>query len=496
MKSNYFVSSFIWSLISKIINAAIQFITVPLLLNYFGINQYGILTLAIATNAYMQLLDLGINIGAIKFYSQWKIDKNYELIDRVGRTSLSFYGIIGIVNSLILILIAYFGENLFVLTHVQFQQFQIILLLLSAFSIINWATTVFTQLLTADEQIGFVQKVTILKVFLNVIAVAFTLWLKLSLVGYFFIFLVGNSVIIFPYYFRCVKSGLLSTFMPLFFWKDFKLVFKYSISIFLMSLFQYTASQSRPIILGIFSNKGVSILSEYRIIEVFPIFIYSIGGLLTMILLPKASKFVYQNNVGKIQQLAYDGTTYSSILVSVLCFPIILCSKEIITLYVGVQYNYLSQWLSLWCFIIIIFLHNTPIASLVLATGKTRMLIVSSSISCIISIIINALLCEKFGVGSAIIGFGIYIIIQMSFYYFYFNSKVLNLSSLSVFKSFIKPIVLASILFIVINLIKINYQNMILISVLKVIIWLGLYLCGLFLLKILKFKSIANLLIN
>ena len=70
------------------------------------------------------------------------------------------------------------------------------------------------------------------------------------------------------------------------------------------------------------------------------------------------------------------------------------------------------------------------------------MLVYSSAIACIISLMVNAVLITDFGVGAAIIGFIVYTMIQMSFYYFYFNNKVLNLESLKVFKSFIVPTLL------------------------------------------------------
>jgi O-antigen/teichoic acid export membrane protein len=137
----------------------------------------------------------------------------------------------------------------------------------------------------------------------------------------------------------------ITKFSPYFNWESFKPVFRYSLAIFAMGLFQMTATQSRPIILGIFSTQGVDILAEYRIIEVFPIFVISIGGMITSILLPKSSKFIHTNNTEKISKLAYQGTFITSIIVCFLTIPIIIVSKEILTLYVGVEYAFLSKWL-------------------------------------------------------------------------------------------------------------------------------------------------------
>ena len=267
-------------------------------------------------------------------------------------------------------------------------------------------------------------------------------------------------------------------------------MFKYSLAIFAIGLFSFTATTSRPLVLGIFSAKGVSILSEFRVIEVFPIFIISIGGMLVSILLPKTSKIVQENNRDKINKLAYVGTKYTSILVSFLCFPIILNARELLVLYVGESYSHLAVWLSLWVFSLILYLHNSPVSSLVLATGKTRMLVFSSAISCIISIIINATLCEYFGVGSAVIGYLVYVVIQMLFYYFYFNEKVLGLNSSYVFKSFIFPTLIGFGVMLAIELINmpINWPILLLLIV-KSMLWIIAYSFLIVFFKIIDIKK-------
>ena len=95
---NYYVSSFAWSTISKILNAILGFISVPLLLGYYGKTEYGLLSIATACNGYMHLLDLGMNTGAVKFYSQWKTEDKIDKIYKVARTNISFYLAIASIN--------------------------------------------------------------------------------------------------------------------------------------------------------------------------------------------------------------------------------------------------------------------------------------------------------------------------------------------------------------------------------------------------------------
>jgi len=492
MKSSfkYVANSFIWSSIAKILNAALKFISIPLLINYFGKDNYGLIALAVSANAYMQLLNMGMNTGAVKFFSQWIDSKNYELINRVTRTNLTIYTGLGIINAVVLLILAWKGDAVFNITSEEFVTFRYLLYILAGVSIFNWTSFVFNQLLIADEKIAYTQKVLSVRNILNLVIVLFTIHFKWGIIQYFLYDSVISMLVVLPYYLKSKHRNLIQTIIPGFFWKDFSVVFRYSLAIFAMSIFQFTATSSRPLILGMFSNQGASILADYRVVEVFPIFIISIGGILISILLPKTSQAIQRNDRKTIEKIAYEGTKYTSILVAMLCFPIILNAKELLTLYVGEDYSHLSIWLSLWVFTLTLFLHNSPVSSLVLATGKTRMLVYSSAIACIISIIINAVLTQKFGVGSAVIGYLVYIIIQMSFYYFYFNTKVLGLNSVKIFKAFIMPTLSGLLLLGIIHVFKLDFNNLILSIALKSFIWLLSYFFLLLAIKAIDFKQI------
>lgn len=489
----YVAGAFAWGVVTKFLDAAIKFLTIPLLLGYFGKEEYGLLTLAIATNAYMHLLDMGLNTGGIKFFSQWLASGNYNLVYRVARTNISFYLIIGLVNSIVLLFIATWGRGLFNVTHGEFVTFRYLLYILATFSIVNWITFVFNQLLIADERIAFTQQMASVRSLLGLAAVGATALFKWSLIQYFVTYVAVHASVIFPYIYLCKRRKLISSILPAFYWEDFTVVFKYGLAILAMAVFQFTATHSRPLILAMFSSEGVVILTEYRIIEVFPIFIISIGGMMLSIFLPKTSRAIQNNDRRTIERIAYEGTKYTSILVALLCFPIMLSARELLMLYVGVEYSYLSPWLFLWVFTLTLSLHNSPVSSLVLATGRTKMLVFSSACACITSVVINMMLTREYGVGSAVIGYLIYIIIQISFYYLYFNRKVLGLKSSKVFKSFIIPTCLGLVCFVAVYFIKIEIDLLILKIVVKTIIWGLFYLLLLLCFKVVEIKRNVQL---
>lgn len=439
-RNNYYFTSFFWSTLSKVLNAVVGFITVPLLLGYFGKAEYGLLSIATACNGYMHLMDLGMNTGAVKFFSQWAAEGNRDKIFRVARTNITFYIIISIINVLGLLVLAFVGENLFSVTHEQFLQLRMCFFILALFSTISWVSTAFNQLLVADKQIAFTMKVNSIQTLCKMLLIAVTIWGSLSLSEYFFILTLIVSVAIIPFVLRCKKCNLIESIMPAQYWSDFKIVLNFSLSLFALALFQTTASQSRPLVLSMFCEKGADAVTDFRIIEVVPSFIIMLSGSFMSIFLPKTSEMIVRNDQEEITSFVKKWTTLTTIIVCVLCFPFIISNQEIISAYVGTDYSYLGRWMALWCAFLIIQLHSTPAFSLVLANGKTKVLVYSTAFACIISIVVNAFLCKSVPVGSAVIGYSTYMILLILVYYLYFYKKYLNLNRWLLIKAFALPI--------------------------------------------------------
>ncbi|WP_031529050.1 MATE family efflux transporter [Dyadobacter crusticola] len=473
--SKYVALAFIWGLIAKVLDAGMKLFTVPLLLHHYGSTNFGVISLAISVNAYLQLLDLGINTGAVKFFSQWIKEGKRELVDSVARTSISFYGLVGVVNALILLLIAFYGIDLFKVSGKQAEVLQNMLFILAGFAIFNWATSVFSQLLVANEKIYYIQQINMARSVVSFLAVLFTIYFKLSLISYFILFTGINSLVFVPFYIVSKRDKLISGFKPALDFNNFLVIFRYSIAIIAMGIFQMTASKSRPIILSIFANEGLKAVAEFRILETITIFVISLGGMFSSIFLPKTSRLVLEKDKTAMENFAYESTLYTSIICVLLCAPFMLCAEEIITIYVGVQFAFLSKWLIAWMIVILSYLHSSPVNSLLLAKGRTKTLVYSTAFSCIVSLCVNALLSTRIGVGAAIIGHSVYILIQMSLYYLYFNNKILGLRSWLVFKSFIVPAAIGGVSIFAVTLLPFEFENLFFQCIIKSTVFLILF---------------------
>ncbi len=498
MGANYYVSSFFWSTLAKILNAILGFFSVPLLLGYYGKTEYGVLSIATACNGYMYLLDLGMNTGAVKFFSLWKSEGKQTLIYQVARTNISFYLLVACFNIIVLLFLALWGEKLFSVSHEQFLQLRICLFIIAAFSVFSWITTVFNQLLIADKKISFTMQVQCVQIVLKLFLVFIVLWLNLSLSVYFFCLTAILALLLIPYAVKCLKDQLIDSLKPAIYWQEFRIVLTFSISIFALSLFQMTAAQSRPILLSIFSYNGAETVSEYRILEVIPQLIIMIGGTFSGIFLPRVSEMIARGNQQDIEQFAYRWTTLTTILANALCIPFILCASDILSAYVGVEYVGLSKWLVIWCLTVLIQIHTTPCNALVIAYGRTKLLVITSAIACILSMMINIMLCSRYEVGSAIVGYFVYVLIVISLYYIIYYRRLLNLDRWKMFRCFIVPTLLSLVVLAIVSLIPIRIEwfsilgermQYICMCIIKSLLWLISYLVILYESHVINLKS-------
>lgn len=437
--NNYYFSSFFWNTFQKVLAAIVGFVSVPLLLGFYGKEQYGILSLATACNSYMHLLDLGMNVGAVRYFSLWRSQGKNDRINRVARTNITFYGFIAIINALLLMGVAWLGESLFAVSHVQFMQLQTCLAIIASFSLLSWGATTFNQLLVADKQIAYTAQVQSALTLLKLLLIWCALKFQISLSLYFVIFTAIVSFAVVPYIYRCLKSKLIDSIKPALYWKDFNIVLTFSLSIFALSLFQMTAIQTRPIILGVFASDGATVNAEYRIIEVIPQFITMIAGTLSSIFLPKTAELIASCDFHAISSFAYRWTIIATVITNMLCFPFILGTEEVISAYVGHEYSYLSTWMISWIVCTMINMHNSPSYSLVMALGKTKVLVYVCGFSAVFSILANALLAKILGVGSAVVAYYIYVIFVLSVYYVYYYKKYFCIRGQKLLSTFLLP---------------------------------------------------------
>ncbi|RXG12926.1 O-antigen/teichoic acid export membrane protein [Leeuwenhoekiella aestuarii] len=497
------ISDSLLGILSKLIDALAKFFTIPMLIGYFGKGDYGLISLAFSLNAYLRLMDMGMNIGSIRFFSMWIVEKKWDKISNVSRSSIVFYGGIGLLNTIIFILLGIYSEFFFSIDESQVLIFKYLMFILAFSTVFNWTSSVVKQLLIANDQIAWVNKTNIISsVFIFGTAVC-AIYFKLSLPTYFLLYILATMVVI-PlniHKLRIFGIPLTKLLVPRWFAADFKIILNYSLAIFAMGFFQFSADNLRPILLGRFASKGVEVLTEYRVIQTITAIVIAFGGVFIQTLLPHASKLYASNDTLRIQNTIFTGTKYISAFLGLVVFGLIASAEELLNIYVGPEYTHLTIWLQLWLVTVYIAMHNSPVASLILASGKTRFLVISSGIACIITIPITIFFANTLNVGAAVIGYLAYVILVISAYYFYYIPFVLKLEARKIFiNAFLPSLAVGVISYLLTELFRVYFiiENALLSITIMAIVFAVIYLSFtlIFTIRVNEFKSLIQKLLK
>lgn len=428
--SNKIIKGVAWTSIVNIVNGIYGFVSVPILIAYFGKSNYGLIGLAMSINIYLRLMDLGFNSTNIRFFSNWIATKQYSKVNLLFKTSISFYGVIGLINSLALVGMSFFTNQIFALAPGQDIILKHLLIILAISAFISWYTSCFDQLIKANEQVAWTQQLLLLPKVIQMVVLGLTVLFLLNIEWYYALTTFALVVQI-PFMVRKIKVLCpYINFKPHFNIGVFKEVFVYSINIFSFGIFQFSILNLRPVFLGIESSPEA--IADFRIMNGIVNIVILVGGAFLSAILPSASKVVALNDKSAQDKIIYQGTKFITITLCFCCFGVLCVVPELIQLYVGKSYLYLSYWLDLWL-LTTLGTHNQAISSLILAQSDIRSITYCTILSSIIGLLVCWFTIPLYSVGGTVIGYGMYLLIQLLFYYLYYWPQKMQINSKRVF---------------------------------------------------------------
>lgn len=469
-------TGYAWTTLVNIINGVYGFISVPILIAYFGKADYGLIGLALSVNVYLRLMDIGMTITNIRYFATWITNGNTERVNRLLQTSMVFYGSIGLINGAVLLIVSFFVDSFFNLTPEQVPILKTLLYILAISAVISWLTSSLEQLIKATENVGWAQKMTLLPKTLQIVILVLTVTVGFSIEVYYALTTFSMFAVL-PFFVRKIKQLCPYVNFKLSFDKDiFKEILPYSLQIFSFGFFQFTIVNLRPVLLGMQST--TSSVADYRILNGIVQIVIMLGGSFINIMLPSATKAVARKDKEAREKIAYQGTKYITVAISFMCFAVMSVSPELLTMYVGKEYLYLTIWLDLWL-LTTLATHNQAISSLILAGAKIKAVTINTTVSAIIGLIVCWYLIPVYDVGATVIGYGTYLLLQLLFYYLYYWPQKLHINSMRVFiTSFLPYSLLGLLVVIFIRNIPSISSVLLLDVVIKIIIFVLLYSIG------------------
>lgn len=440
--SKKIVSATIWTTALNIVNAVYGFISVPILINNFGKAEYGLIGLAVSVNVYLQLMDMGFTNTNIRFFSSWLTKGEQDKVKKGFQTGIFFYGVIGLINTIAMFVVAFFSDTLFNVTAEQDVILKHLFYILALTAFLSWISSCFEQLVKATENVAWYQQRLLFTKILMIIVLIVTIFFKLSIELYY-IFTCLATLAIIPLAYKKIKSDLpYVSFLPKWDKTIFKEILPYSLTVFSFAFFQFTFFQLRPVLLGV--RGTVESVADYQVLNGITNVVQLFSGAFIGILLPSTAKIVAEKNMDAYYRVAYDGTKYISILKNFCCFGLMAVGADLITLYVGLDYINLLPWLCLWL-VCMLGSHNQAISSLIFAGSDVKALSVSSALATTSGIIVCWITIPIYNVGGTVCGFITYTIVQQVFFYFYYWPKKMMINSLLVFTKSFAPFVFCGV---------------------------------------------------
>lgn len=458
--SKKIVSGVVWSTIVNMVNAVYGFIAVPILINHFGKAEYGLIGLAMSVNVYMNLMDMGFNSTNVRFFSTWLAQNKHERLLKGFQTSLSFYSVIGLINAVVLLVVACFSNAIFNVTTAQDTILKHLFYILAVSAFCQWFSSCFDQIIKATENVAWIQKRTLVTKILMIVALVSTVLFDFSIEVYFILTCLAQLAIV-PMSIGMIKKQIpYISFMPKWDKQSFREMLPYCMNIFSFSLFQFSFYNLRPVFLGI--QGSVESVADYRILNGIIGIVTMLGGAFIGILLPSTAKVVANHDKASYYKVAYDGTKYISILICFCCFGMMSVGPEVLTLYVGKSYLYLISWFNLWL-LCTLGTHNQAISSLILAGDDIRAISYSSIVASVVGLILSWILIPQYQIGGVCIAFAVYCIIQLLFFYcYYWPIKMKINSRIVLLNCFLPYVFLGGGLYKVMQLINFSTNSLVL----------------------------------
>ena len=394
-------------------------------------------------------MDMGLTSTNVRFFSNWLAKNDDTKVRKLFSTCTAFYGFIGLINAIVLVVIYFFSAEIFNVSQEQDSILKNLLLILAVSAFVNWATSCYNQIIQATENVAWTQKRLLVTKLLMIAALGVTVLCDLSITLYFFLTVLCNWVILPRVVSKIKEVAPMVSFFPKFDKAVFKEILPYTLNIFSFTIFSYSFMNLRPIFLGMQGTPND--VTDFKVIMGIYGIIMTVSNIFLSTLLPTSSKAIANNDQKAFDRIAYDSTKYIMLFISLCVFGMLSIAKDLVIVYVGEDYLHLMPWLV--CLLLTLLTnHIMGISSLILGGSNIKPLSRMTAVSAVTGLIVAWFTIPYYGVGGTVIASVVYSLMQIVFYYIYYWPNVMKINSWFIFNKIVLPVsVFSSIIYIAVS---------------------------------------------
>ena len=445
----------ILSYITIIVNTLVQLVYTPYLIRTLGQSEYGLFSLVSSIIGYLSILDLGFGNAIVvytsKFIAQSKTNEEKKLH---GMFSL-IYKIMSLIIIILGIVLYFNVENIFhnSMTSIEIHKAKILMLILTFNLAMTFFFTIYSSIISAYEKFTYQKLIALLSILLKPLFMVPLLMLNFKSITMSITITVINIIVLLSNYFYCRKKlkikikfcGIDKVLL--------KIVFGYSIWLFLGSIVDRVNWSVDQVILGVVS--GTAAVSVYSVATTFNNLFINLSTAISNVMLQKMTKLISHN-------VSNEKITNEFIKIGRLQFYImflittgfIIFGKNFIILWAGKKY--VTSYYVTLCLVIPAFfslIQNSGL-SIMQAMNKYKFKSISSIIMAIFNIVISIFLAKRYGAIGAAIGTTISLIICNTILINIYYYKEIKINVMAFWKNITKLAISYLPLIIVIVILK------------------------------------------
>ena len=455
------------SYINMALGSLIPMFYTPIMLELLGKSEYGLYKLSSSATSYLSLVSFGVGAALVRYLVKYRAKDDIEGESRIlGLFNIIFLVISGIALSLGLLLAfnlhLFYGDSL---DQEQLNEMQIIVVLLTISTALNFSATPYASIVSSHERFLFLQGINIISTVLIPVAHLIVLFLGFKAVAMTVNTLVLNIIIRLSYivYVKlCLKIKASYHNMPTGLIKEILL---FSFWVFVSDVVNQLYNATDTVIIGMIPALATTGVAVYNVGAVFSSmmnsFTYGIRGVLT----PKINMKVFKGATNtELTDLMIRFGRLQAYIVSLICCGFIAFGTHFIKLWAGEEYHD-AYWVAILTMIpLCIPLMQNVALQIIRAQNKHRFRSLVFLAVAIINVIGTWFCVHYWGIiGAAAVSGIAYMIGPVLIMNWYYKSKIgLEIGRFwkSIFPIFICPIILCTLS--VVTQLFISFDNWIL----------------------------------
>lgn len=248
--------------LSRLVSLAVSFCLFPFILKHVGKETYGVYLIATTITGYFGLLDLGVMSSLTKYVSEYNGRKDSRGVINILNASFSFYMVIGVIIALLSFISALYFDKFFKIEPANILIFRQLFIAAGIFALASWPLSTFRGAIQGMNLWNIDSSVNILTQIFNALVTLAVFSLDYGIVQLFVatkvLTILGNII----FYYAIKRRLNFKIEFPYMGSDTYKIIFNFSIFIFLASMVSMLIYQMHNIIIGYFiSLSAVSIFA-------------------------------------------------------------------------------------------------------------------------------------------------------------------------------------------------------------------------------------------